>query len=186
MNAETTRERKNATAGDVPDLSREGNNGTGAHEPVTCLTADMLPALTDRFVEKARSEPMVNWSRGIFGAYAPGMMHMDGDQGFALQVIHPNTIRVIQVFDGVSCFSALSFVVESMKEAGIDVEIDGHAVITPIPASSPSSEVESSSGRADASSEDALGLSENALDVGGDLGTTAAIRNAECDIGMWS
>ena len=49
-----------------------------------------------------------------------------------------------------------------------------------------SSEVESSSGRADASSENALGLSENALDVGGDLGATAAIRNTECDIGMWS
>ena len=55
---------------------------------------------------------------------------MDSDRGFVLQILHPNTVRVIQVFETFECFSSLSFVVESMTHAGIEVEIDGFAQIT--------------------------------------------------------
>ena len=76
MNAETTNDVNNTTAGDVPDLSREGNNDAPEQNPVTGLTWSMLPPLTERFVKQARSDSGIKWARGIFGAYLPGMLHM--------------------------------------------------------------------------------------------------------------
>ena len=95
MNAETTNDENNTTAGEVPDLGREGNNDAHAQEGVTGLTRDMLPVLTERFVKQARSESALKWARGIFGAYLPGMLHMDSERGFVLQVLHPNTVRAV-------------------------------------------------------------------------------------------
>ena len=57
------------------------------------------------------------------------MLHMD-QRGFVLQVLHPNTVRVLQVFEAFECFSSLSMTLESLEAAGIKVEIDGFAHIT--------------------------------------------------------
>ena len=92
------------------------------------------------FEEKARSDSAVDWAKGIFDAYEPGMLHMD-QRGFVLQVLHPNTVRVLQVFEAFECFSSLSMTLESFVAAGIDVEIDGFAHITTPPESGPAEDV---------------------------------------------
>ena len=186
MNTETTKDGNNITVGDVPDLSREGNNDGFSHNEVPTLTGEMLPKLTERFLEQARSDSMTQWARDIFDAYPPGMLHMDSDRGFVLQVLHPNTVRVIQVFETFECFSSLSFVLESMTSAGIEVEIDGFAQITTAPASSPAEEVGTSEERLpDASSESMLDLAEAPGIVEPEIGTTASIGSRETDLGMW-
>ena len=58
MNTEITIDGNNTTAGDVPDLSREGNNDGFSHNEVPTLTGEMLPRLTERFLEQARSDSM--------------------------------------------------------------------------------------------------------------------------------
>ena len=186
MNAEKNNNGNNTTAGDVPDLSREGDNDIHSNNEVPGLTRQMLPVLTERFLEQARSDSMVNWAKEIFGAYPPGMLHMDSDRGFVLQVLHPNTVRVIQVFETFECFSSLSFVVESMTYAGIEVEIDGFAQITTPPASSPPEEVGiSEETLSDGSSESMLDLVDGTgiEDMG--LGTTASGEVRETEVGMW-
>ena len=159
MNTETTKDGNNITAGDVPDLSREGNNDGFSHNEVPTLTGEMLPKLTERFLEQARSDSMTEWARGFFDAYPPGMIHMDSDRGFVL---------------------------ESMTSAGIEVEIDGFAQITTAPASSPAEEVGTSEERLpDASSESMLDLAEAPGIVEPEIGTTASIGPRETDLGMW-
>ena len=186
MNAETTNNGHNTTAGDEPDLGREGNNDAPEQNEVNGLTREMLPVLTERFVKQARSESGLKWARGIFGAYLPGMLHMDSERGFVLQVLHPNTVRVIQVFETVECFSSLSMVVESMTSAGIEVEIDGFAQITTPPISNPPEDVGPREGAlADASSESMLNLVDDIGIEDPSLGTTASTVGATADVGMW-
>ena len=186
MNAETTNDENTTTAGEEPVLGREGNNDTPNQNSGIGLTREMLPVLTERFVKQARSDSMLNWSREIFGAYAPGMLHLDSDRGFALQVLHPNTVRVIQVFDSVECFSSLSMVVESMTTAGIEMEIDGFAQITTPPVSNPPEEGGMRDGtHMDASSESMLGMVDGVGIVDPGLGTTASTVGAPTDVGMW-
>ena len=186
MNAETTNDGTDITAGDVPDLSREGNNDAPEQNSVTGLTRSMLPPLTERFVEQARSDSGIKWARGIFGAYLPGMLHMDSERGFVLQVLHPNTVRVIQVFETIECFSSLSMVVETMTSAGIEVEIDGFAQITTPPASSPPEDVgPMEAPPVDASSESMLDLVDGIGDLEPGMGTTASNERTTTEIGMW-
>ena len=186
MNAETTNDVNNTTAGEAPDLSREGDNDTPGQNEVNGLTRDMLPVLTERFVKQARSESGLKWARGIFGAYLPGMLHMDSERGFVLQVLHPNTVRVIQVFETIECFSSLSMVVETMTSAGIEVEIDGFAQITTPPASSPPEDVgPMEAPLADASSESMLDLVDGIGDLEPGMGTTASNERTTTEIGMW-
>lgn len=186
MNADTTNNGHNTTAGDVPDLGREGNNDNTTQNEVSGLTREMLPSLTERFVKQARSDAGIKWARGIFGAYLPGMLHMDSERGFVLQVLHPNTVRVIQVFETVECFSSLSMVVESMTSAGIEVEIDGFAQITTPPISNPPEEVGMrEEPLSDASSESMLDLVEGTVIVDPGLGTTASNKHKTAEIGMW-
>jgi hypothetical protein len=97
------------------------------------LTLEMLPELTERFLEQARDDRLVNWALGIFGAYPHGMIHMDEQGGYLLQILHPNTIRVVQIFDNFGCFSNLQMLRATCEKAEINLEIEGYAHITPRP-----------------------------------------------------
>ena len=140
MNAETTNNGHNTTAGDVPDLSREGDNDKLSQRSTRPDQGD-APKLTEMFEKKARSDSSIEWAKGFFEHIEPGMLHMD-QRGFVLQVLHPNTIRVVQVFEALECFSSLSMALESLTAAGIEVELDGFAFITTPPLESgPAEEV---------------------------------------------
>ena len=185
MNADTTNNGHNTTAGDVPDLSREGDNDKASQNEVPGLTWEMLPKLTEMFEEKARSDSAVDWAKGIFDAYEPGMLHMD-QRGFVLQVLHPNTVRVLQVFEAFECFSSLSMTLESFVAAGIDVEIDGFAHITTPPESGPAEDVGMMGEDVpDASLESMLDLADGICMEDSGLGTTASVDVRVTDVGMW-
>jgi len=83
-----------------------GKNTIERDDAFETLTLDMLPELTERFLAQATDDRLVNWALGIFGAYPHGMIHMDEPGGYLLQILHPNTIRVVQIFDNFGCFSA--------------------------------------------------------------------------------
>ena len=185
MKAETIENGNNITAGDVPDLSREGNNDGFSHNEVPTLTGEMLPRLTGMFEEKARSDSALDWARGIFDAYEPGMLHMD-QRGFVLQVLHPNTVRVLQVFEAFECFSSLSMTLESLEAAGIKVEIDGFAHITTPTESDPGEDCGPMGEDApDASLESMLDLADGIGMEDPCLGTTASGDARVTDVGMW-
>ena len=184
---ETNKDGNNITAGEVPDLSREGNNDGFSHNEVPTLTGEMLPKLTERFLEQARSDSMTQWARDIFDAYPPGMLHMDSDRGFVLQVLLPNTVRVLQVFEAFECFSSLSMTLESLNAAGIEVELDGFAFITTPPVDDgPAEEAGAMREDApDASLESMLDLTDGFGIGDPSLGTTASAESRATEVGMW-
>ena len=110
-----------------------GKNTIERDDAFDILTLDMLPELTERFLAQARDDRLVNWALGIFGAYPHGMVHIDEQGGYLLQILHPNTIRVVQIFDNFGCFSNLQMLRATCEKAGIDLEIEGYAHITPRP-----------------------------------------------------
>ena len=110
-----------------------GKNSIESEDAFETLTLEMLPELTERFLEQARDDRLVNWALGIFGAYPHGMIHMDEQGGYLLQILHPNTIRVIQIFDNFGCFSNLQMLHATCEKADIELEIEGYAHITPKP-----------------------------------------------------
>ena len=186
MNADTTNNGNNTTAGDVPDLSREGDNDKLSHRGVPGLTREMLPKLTEMFEKKARSDSSIEWAKGFFEHIEPGMLHMD-QRGVVLQVLHPNTIRVVQVFEALECFSSLSMTLESLTAAGIEVELDGFAFITTPPLENgPAEEVGVPRDDApDASLESMLDLTEGIGMGDPSLGTTASEGPRAPEVGMW-
>jgi len=108
-----------------------GKNSIEHDDAFETLTLEMLPELTERFLEQARDDRLVNWALGIFGAYPHGMIHMDEQGGYLLQILHPNTIRVVQIFDNFGCFSNLQMLRATCEKAEINLEIEGYAHITP-------------------------------------------------------
>ena len=121
--SETIENGNNITAGDVPDLSREGNNGKASR---TRYRPDRRNAPRLRGCSKRRPEGPLDWARA-FSTPTNRMLHMD-QRGFVLQVLHPNTVRVLQVFEAFEL--SLSMTLESFEAAGIKVEIDGFAHMT--------------------------------------------------------
>ena len=185
MKTETNKDGNNITAGEVPDLSREGDNDKLSHKEVPGLTREMLPKLTEMFEKKARSDSSIEWAKGFFEHIEPGMLHMD-QRGFVLQVLHPNTIRVVQVFEALECFSSLSMTLESLNAAGIEVEIDGFAHITTPPESGPAEDVGMMGEDVpDASLESMLDLADGICMEDSGLGTTASVDVRVTDVGMW-
>ncbi len=110
-----------------------GKNTIERDDAFETLTLDMLPELTERFLAQATDDRLVNWALGIFGAYPHGMIHMDEPGGYLLQILHPNTIRVVQILDNFGCFSKIQMLRATCKKADIDLEIEGYAHITPRP-----------------------------------------------------
>ena len=186
MKTETNKDGTNTTAGEVPDLSREGDNDKLSHKEVPGLTREMLPKLTEMFEKKARSDSSIEWAKGFFEHIEPGMLHMD-QRGFVLQVLHPNTIRVVQVFEALECFSSLSMTLESLNAAGIEVELDGFAFITTPPVDDgPAEEAGAMREDApDASLESMLDLTDGFGIGDPSLGTTASAESRATEVGMW-
>ena len=114
------------------------------------------------------------------------MLHMDSDRGFVLQVLHPNTVRVIQVFETFECFSSLKLrggVNDSRRDRG---RIRRVRTNHDAPASSPPEEVGIAEDTlSDGSSESMLDLVDGTgmEDMG--LGTTASGGSGATEVGMW-
>ncbi len=154
-------------------------------EACEMLSFEMLPDLPERFEALARSESKVEWARGFFESYLPGMLHLDGEGGFALQVLHPNTVRVVQIFDAIHCFTTLRMAIESMMAAGIEVQIEGFAHITPPPQESlpPEEGSRVPVDEAGLDSADLAGMMDEVDGMAQELGAIA--RTASDEIGMW-
>jgi hypothetical protein len=144
-------------------------NSIESEDAFETLTLEMLPELTERFLEQARDDRLVNWALGIFDAYPHGMIHMDEQGGYLLQILHPNTIRVIQIFDNFGCFSNLQMLHTTCEKADIELEIEGYAHITPKPDQEQVDTREMARGMGD--DEFDLGI------VGGDLPPVRGMRN---------
>jgi len=157
------------------------NNTKEKENKFETLTLEMLPALTDRFLEQARSEETVNWALGIFDAYPHGMIHMDQQGGYLLQILHPNTIRVIQIFDSFGCFSSLQMLRATCEKAEIEMEIEGYAHITPAPTQSQSESIANSIGSDDEELHLEMGVEDLPMDI--ELHNMANSSNAP--EGMW-
>ena len=158
-----------------------GNNTNVNENEFETLTLEMLPKLTDRFLEQAREDESVNWALGIFDVYPHGMIHMDQQGGFLLQILHPNTIRVIQIFDSFGCFSSLQMLCATCEKAEIEMEIEGYAHITPAPNESQSESIANSIGSDDEELHLELGVED--LPMGIELHNMT--NSSSAPEGMW-
>ena len=174
MNADTTNNGHNTTAGDVPDLSREGDNDKLSHRGVPGLTREMLPVLTEMFEKKARSDSSIEWAKGS-SSIEPGMLHMDSE-GLRAPSAPPQHDKGGTGLRDIRVFLVAQHDGGVTHSAGIEVEIDGFAQITTPPLENgPAEEVGVPRDDAsDASSESMLDLTDGTGMGDMRLGTTAS------------
>ena len=162
------------------DKEKSSADKEAAFEP---LTMDMLPTVTGRYLERAHMEDMIEWAKGMHAHYGHGLLHMDSQHGFILQILKPQTIRVIQAWDSISSLSMLSQTLESFRKAGFSVEVDGYAHLTPMSTGTGDSDAK---GLKKSSTEACEGSEENppSIDKSPDAGAQVATATIS-DVGMW-